>query len=295
MRVALTGASGFLGSALTAALRGEGHDVVRLVRRTPAAADEAQWDPQRGSVDLAAFRDTDAVVHLAGAGLGDRPWTPGYRREVLDSRVRGTTTIARAVAESGVPTLLSASGVGYYGNPGDLVVDESSATGSTYVAEIARRWEEATEPAGSGGARVVLLRTAAVLAAKGGAFGRLIPIFRLGLGGRLGSGRQWWSWVSIDDYVAAVRFLLERDDSSGAYNVTAPNPLTNAEVTAAMGRVLHRPTVARVPGFALKVPLRDFAEDLLAGQRVVPTRLSEAGFTFRHPDFEPALRELLAR
>ena len=295
MKVVLTGASGLLGPALAESWRADGHDVVRLVRRSPAASDEARWDPARGTVDTDAVRGAGVVVHLAGAGLGDRPWTPHHRRTVLDSRVTGTTTIARAVADAGVPILLSASGVGYYGNPGDTVVDESAPAGTTYISEIAQRWEAATSAAQQAGSRVVNLRTAVVLSARGGAYGRrLLPIFRLGVGGRLGSGRQWWSWVTLADYVRAVRFLADREDISGPVNVAAPQPLTNADMTAAMGRVLHRPTLTRVPGFALRLPLRDFAEDLLGGQRVVPRRLLDAGFTFRDPEFEPALRRVLA-
>lgn len=296
MKVVLTGASGLLGPALAASWAADGHEVVRLVRRPPMAADEAQWDPVAGTVDLVALRGADLVVHLAGAGLGDRPWTSGYRKAVLDSRVNSTTTIATAVADAQVPLLMSASGVGYYGNPpGDTVIDESAPAGATYIAEIARRWEESTAPAQQAGARVVLMRTGVVLSARGGAYGRrLLPIFKLGLGGRLGSGRQWLSWISLTDYVRAVRFLADRADLAGPVNVTSPQPLTNAEMTAAMGRVLHRPTLARVPGPALRVPLRDFAADLLGGQRVVPRRLLDAGFTFSHPDFEPALRATLA-
>jgi len=295
MKVVLTGTSGLLGPALTASFRADGHDVLRLVRRPPAATDEAQWDPRGGTVDAAALSGADLAVHLAGAGLGDRPWTPGYRREVLDSRVEGTATIAAAVAEHGVPTLLSMSGVGYYGNPGDTVCDEDSPPGSNYIAEVARRWEEATAPAGEAGARVVCLRTGVVLSSRGGAFGRrLLPVFRLGLGGRLGSGKQWFSWVSLTDYVRAVRFLADRGDLAGPVNVCAPHPLTNRAMTEAMGRVLRRPTLARVPGVALKVPFGDFAEDLLGGQRAVPRRLLDAGFTFTDPEFEPALRRTLA-
>nr|MBA2768334.1 TIGR01777 family protein [Sporichthyaceae bacterium] len=239
MKVILTGASGLLGPALARSWRADGHDVLRLVRRAPSAPDEAQWDPARGRVDTDAVRGAGVVVHLAGAGLG-RPWTPHHRRAVMDSRVQGTTTIARAVAEAGVPTLLSASGVGYYGNPGDTVVDESAPAGTTYISEIAQRWEAAAFPAHQAGSRVVNLRTAVVLSAKRGAYGRrLLPIFRLGIGGRLGSGRQWWSWVTLSDYVRAVRFLADREDLSGPVNVAAPQPLTNADMTAAMGRVLH--------------------------------------------------------
>ena len=294
MKLVVTGASGLLGQALVQSFTAGGHEVLKLVRRPPSAPDEARWDPAEGQVDPGALKDAGLVVHLAGAGLGDRPWTPEHRREVMDSRVAGTTTIARAVAEAGVPALLSASGVGYYGNPGDRELDEAAPAGNTYIAEIAARWEESTAPAVDAGVRVVLMRTAVVLSAKGGAYGRLLPIFRLGLGGRLGSGRQWWSWVALEDYVRAVRFLVDHDDISGPVNITAPVPLTNADMTAAMGRVLHRPTAARVPGFALRLPLRDFAEDLLGGQRVVPRRLKDAGFSFAHPEFEQALRETLA-
>lgn len=294
MKVVLTGASGLLGPALVNSFLADGHEVVRLVRRPPAAPDEATWDPAGGHVDPGALRGTGLVIHLAGAGLGDRPWTPAHRRVVMTSRVEGTTTIARAAAAADVPSLLSASGVGYYGNPGDRVLDESAPRGDTYVSAIAARWEESTAPASAAGIRVSLMRTAVVLSAKGGAYGRLLPIFRLGIGGRLGSGRQWWSWVSLDDYVRAVRFLADRDELSGPVNLAAPEPLTNADMTAAMGRVLHRPTLTRVPGFALRLPLRDFAEDLLGGQRVVPRRLLDAGFTFAHREFERALRETLA-
>ena len=295
MKVVLTGASGLLGPALAASLRADGHDVVRLVRREPAGPDEARWDPAGGTVDTAALHGAAAVVHLAGVGLGDKPWTAAHRRAVLDSRVEGTTTIARAVAEHGVPVLVSASGVGYYGNPGDQVLDEESPRGSTYIADIAAAWEAATEAAVAGGARVVLARTAVVLSAKGGAYGRLLPLFRLGLGGKIGSGRQWWSWITLDDYLRSVRFVLDRDELAGPVNLSAPEPLTNADMTAAMGRVLHRPTVFTAPGWAMKLPLRDFAEDLLGGQRVLPRRLLDAGFAFAHPTFEPALREVLAQ
>jgi uncharacterized protein (TIGR01777 family) len=192
--------------------------------------------------------------------------------------------------------LISSSAVGYYGNPGDEVLDESSPAGDTYLARITRAWEAATEPARDAGIRVVTTRTAVVLSAAGGAFGRrLLPLFRLGLGGRLGSGQQWWSWVTLDDYVRAVRFLLDDDEIDGPVNISAPEPVRNADLTTAMGRVLHRPTVLWAPGFALKIPLRDFAADLLGGQRVVPRRLLDAGFTFTHPTFEPALRAEVGR
>lgn len=295
MKVVLTGASGLLGPALAASFRTDGHEVVRLVRRTPAAPDEASWDPAGGTVDRRALDAADVVVHLAGVGIGDRPWTPAHKRAVMDSRVQGTTTIARAVAEHGVPTLVSQSGIAYYGNPGDAVCDEESPRGPGYMADVVAAWEAATEPALDAGARVVQTRTSVILSARGGIYGRLLPLFRLGLGGKLGSGRQWWSWIALDDYVRAIRFLIDHPELTGVVNVTAPEPLTNAEMTAAMGRVLHRPTVFRAPGWAMKIPLRDLAEDFLGGQRVVPRRLLDAGFEFAHPAFEPALRELLAQ
>jgi uncharacterized protein len=295
MKVVLTGTSGLLGPALAASWRSDGHDVVRLVRRDPSAPDEARWDPAAGTVDPGALRDAQVVVHLAGVGIGDRPWTPAHKRAVMDSRVQGTTAIARAVADAGVPTLLSMAAIGVYGNPGDAVCDEQSPVGDSYLAQVVRAWEASTAPAAEAGARVATMRTALVVSGKGGAFGRLILLFRLGLGGRLGSGRQWWSWVALSDYVRAVRFLADRADISGPVNISGPEPLTNAEVTAAMGRVLHRPTLLPVPGIALKLPFRDFADDLLAGQRVVPRRLQEAGFEFAHQTFEDALRAELAR
>jgi uncharacterized protein (TIGR01777 family) len=291
VKVAITGASGLLGPPLARSLRDDGHDVLRLVRRVPTAPDEVEWDPATGEVDLAALTGVDAVIHLAGANLGGRPWTPAYRRTVLDSRVSGTRTIASALAhlEPRPRVLLSASGVGYYGPRDEQVLDETAPAGDGYITQIVREWEAETVAAAAAGVRVVTMRTGVVVSGRGGALGRLIPLFRLGVGGRLGSGRQWWSWVSLHDYVRAVRFLLDRDDISGAVNVCAPTPVTNAEFTKTLGRVLHRPTVLAVPGFALRLPFRDFAKDLLGGQRVVPGRLLAAGFTFDHPDLESAL------
>jgi uncharacterized protein (TIGR01777 family) len=294
VKVVLTGASGPLGQALAQSFGADGHEVVRLVRRPPRSPDEARWDPG-GSVDRGALAGSDLVVHLAGETPGSQLWTQAHAKAVMDSRVLGTTTISRAVSDAGVPRLLTASGTGYYGNPGDTELDESAPAGSGFMAEVARRWEESTAPAREGGVRVVPMRTGVVVTAEGGAFGRrLLPIFRCGIGGRIGSGRQWFSWVALHDYVRAVRFLAERDDISGAVNVCAPEPLTNAEMTAAMGRVLHRPTVMLAPAFGVRLVFGDFGKDLLGGQRVVPRRLLDEGFTFAHPEFEPALRDTLA-
>jgi uncharacterized protein (TIGR01777 family) len=298
MKVAVTGGSGSLGAALVAALRSDGHEVLLLVRRRSAAPDQIEWHPDTGQVDLDRLAGTEGVVNLAGAGLGDRPWTPAYRRTVLESRTSSTNTIATAMAalDPKPRVLLSQAAIGYYGASGDAVVDEDAPAGRTYLAEIVSAWEQATAPAAVAGIRVVTMRTGLVVTGKGGAFGgRLIPIFKLGLGGRIGwTGSQWWSWVTLTDWVRAVRFLLARDDISGPVNISAPEPLTNADITTTMGRVLHRPTVFRVPGFALKLPLRDFAEDMLAGQRVSPRKLLEAGFVFDQPTFEAGLRHELA-
>jgi uncharacterized protein len=295
MKVVLTGASGLLGHALVSSLHGDGHDVVRLVRRTAAASDEARWDPQTGYVDPGALAAADAVIHLAGPGMGDRPWTAARKRLLLDDRVSATRTIAvaMAAADPRPRALLSMSGIGFYGNPGEQVLTEDDPQGGGYVAEIAAAWENSAAPAADAGVRVVRMRTGVVLSASGGAFGRLLPIFRLGIGGRLGTGRQWWSWVALPDFVAAVRFLLDHENIAGPVNITAPEPIRNADLTKAMGRVLHRPTITFVPSFALKLPLRDFADDLLGGQRAVPRRLLDAGFSFAHPSFEPALRAVL--
>lgn len=298
MKVALTGASGLLGPALIRSLRDDGHDVVRLVRRVPTAPDEVQWNPATGDVDLAGLTGVDAVIHLAGANLGGRPWTPAHRRTVMDSRVSGTRTIASALArmEPRPRVLLSASGVGYYGPRGAQVLDETAPAGDSYIAQIARRWEESTAAAAEAGVRVVTMRTGVVVSGRGGALAKLIPLFRLGLGGRLGSGRQYWSWIGLHDYVRAVRFLLDRDDLSGAVNVCTPEPVTNAEFTKALARAMHRPAVLAVPGFALRIPLRDFAKDLLGGQRVLPSRLLAAGFAFDEPNLDSALeREFATR
>jgi uncharacterized protein (TIGR01777 family) len=298
VKAAVTGASGLLGPHLVRSLRGDGHEVLRLVRRAPAADDEVRWDPKSGYVDTDALAGVDAVIHLAGAGMGDRPWTPAYRREVYDSRVTGTRVLATALAalDPRPRVLLSQSGVGYYGNPGERAVDESAPAGDSYVARIAQDWEQATLPAADAGVRVVTMRTGVVVSGRGGALGRLLPVFRLGLGGRLGSGRQFWTWIALRDFVRAARFLLDREDLAGPVNVCAPVPVTNAELTETLGRVLHRPTVLAVPGLAMRVPLRDFADDLLGGQRVLPRRLLDAGFTFDEPELEAALRaELIQR
>ena len=296
MKIAVTGASGLIGAALLPALRGEGHEVVRLVRRTAHAVDEVTWDPAAGRLDPQALADVDAVVHLAGAGVGDRRWTSSYRALVRDSRVDGTTTVARALAAAPrrPRVLLSGSAVGFYGDTGDRAVDESAPSGDGFLAEVCRAWEASTAPAEEAGVRVAHLRTGVVLSRDGGALAKQLPVFRAGLGGQLGHGRQYVSWISVHDQVAAIRYLLTADDVRGPVNLTAPEPATNRDFGRALGAALRRPALARVPGVALRVALGGFAEEaVLAGQRVLPAVLQRAGYRFRHPGLPAALDAVL--
>lgn len=291
MRVAITGASGLIGSALIESLTTDGHDVIRLVRRTPDAPNEVQWDPIGGSVDVDGLSRINAVVHLAGAGIGDHRWTASYKREVRDSRVLGTRTIARALAGLGPrpSVFVSASAIGYYGETGDRSVDETAPAGSGFFANVVRDWENAASPALDAGVRVVHPRSGLIVSGEGGAWGRMWPLFKLGLGGRLGSGQQYWSFVSQRDHIRALRRMIDDSSMAGPYNVTAPNPATNAEITKAMGQLLHRPTIAAVPSVALKIVLGEMSSAVLGSTRVLPTRLLEAGFAFTDPTIEDAL------
>ncbi|GHB37822.1 epimerase [Streptomyces cirratus] len=277
-------------------LLADGHQVVRLVRRAAARDGEAVWDPAGGYVDPVGLAGCAAVVHLAGAGVGDRRWTAAYKREIRDSRVLGTATIARAVAAMEEPpaVLVSGSAVGYYGDTADRTVDEDAPAGEGFLPSVCVEWEAAAAPARAAGIRTVFARTGLVVSAEGGAWGKLFPVFRAGLGGRLGDGRQYWSHISMHDEVAALRHLIDTPDLTGPVNLTAPEPLTNREVTAAMGRVLRRPAVFAIPAPAMRVLLGEFAQDVLGSQRVRPTRLLESGFVFRHPDIDDAIRAALA-
>jgi uncharacterized protein (TIGR01777 family) len=295
MRYAVTGASGLIGGALVRHLRGQGHEVIRLVRRDAQGPDEVRWDPTRGTVDVAGLVGTDVVVHLAGAGVGDHRWTDEYKREILDSRVEGTHTIVRAMLELDPHprALVAGSAIGFYGDTGDRAVDESSPAGSGFLADVVRAWEAASEPAAAAGIRVTHARTGLVVAKEGGAWSRMFPLFRLGLGGRMGSGRQYWSWISLRDEVRALEFLADRADLSGAVNLVAPQPSTNAEITAAMGRVLGRPTLFPVPALALKTVLGEFSSEVLGSIRVLPTVLEQNGFTWLDPTISSAIRAAL--
>lgn len=293
-RIAVAGSSGLIGSALVRSLRADGHEVVRLVRRTPGSKDEVRWDPEGGTVDAAGLAGCDAVVNLAGANVGSRRWTEAYKAKLRCGRVLGTRALAQAVAslppEERPRVFLNGSAIGYYGETGERTVDESAPPGEGFLPSLVVDWEGAAAPAQEAGVRTVFTRTGLVVAREGGAWGRLFPLFKAGLGGRMGDGRQYWSFVSLHDEVAAIRHLIDRDDLSGPFNVTAPHPLTNREITEAMGRVLHRPTLFTVPAPVLRTVLGEMAGDVLGSQRVLPTRLSESGFTFAFPEIEGAIR-----
>lgn len=302
MRVLVSGSTGLIGSALVTRLRSEGHDVIRLVRGAAASADEVRWDPAQGSIDLAGLRATgpiDGTVHLAGEGIGEKRWSDDQKRKILDSRVQGTTLLAETLAglDPKPKVLVSGSAVGYYGLRGDEVLTEASTSGDGFLADVTRQWEAAARPAEQAGIRTVLLRTGIVLSPKGGALGRLLPLIRLGLGGKLGSGQQWWSWISLEDEVRLIIHCLEHDDIAGPVNATAPQPATNAEVVRALGRAAGRPTVLPVPRFALSLVMGgELTEEvIMAGQRALPTVAEASGFTFTHPDLESAARTVLAK
>jgi uncharacterized protein (TIGR01777 family) len=294
VKVVVAGSSGLIGTALVAALRADGHEVLRLVRRAPSGADERQWDP--GSpLDPAVLAGVDAAVNLAGAGVAEHRWTESFKRTLVDSRLQTTHTLATALAavQPRPAVLINGSAIGYYGEGGDAELDENSPPGNDFLAELCQRWEAATAPAAAAGIRVVCLRTGLVVSKHGGAWGRMFPIFRFGLGGRLGSGKQWWSAISLTDEVRAIQFLLTAD-VSGPVNLTGPEPMTNAGVTRVMAQVLNRPALFPAPKFGLRLVLGEFATEPLRSQRVLPRKLTAAGFTFTHPTVEAAVRAAAA-
>ena len=295
MKIAVTGASGLIGTPLVEALRADGHDVVRLVRGAADAPDARPWDPARKQLDPAHLADRDAVVHLAGAGVADHRWTRSYQKTILDSRVDGTTAVAQAMAAAQGPrVLLSSSAIGWYGDTGDRVTDETGPTGEGFLADVCRQWEAATAPAERAGVRVAHLRTGIVLSGRGGALKKQALAARAFAGAPLGTGRQWTSWISLDDEVGAIRHLLTAD-VSGPVNLVGPAPVTNRDFTRTLNRVVHRPTFpVPVPAVVLRTLLGPFADEtVLIGQRLLPAVLERSGFRFAHPELEQALRASL--
>jgi uncharacterized protein (TIGR01777 family) len=289
-RIAVTGATGMIGSALVGHLKSEGHTVQKLVRRPVVSSDEIAWDPKAGTIDLAALEGVDAIIHLAGANVGDRRWTKRYKAEILNSRLLGTNTIATAVSQIKPSVFISASAIGWYGETGNRAVTENDRPGDDFLATVCKEWESAADLAGD--VRTVKLRTGLVLEPNSGALGKMLPLFRFGLGGKLGNGKQWWSWITLHDQIKAICFLLE-NQIEGAVNLTSPNPATNQEFTSALARAMRRPALFPVPGFALKLVLGGFSSEILGSKRVIPKKLTDAGFQFDFPHLAPALAELI--
>lgn len=293
MRVLVTGASGLIGSALVRSLESHGNRVTRLVRRPPTGPDEVSWDPEKGTIDAAALEGHHAAVHLAGANVDAHRWTDEHKARILESRVQGTGLLARTLASLDRPpkVLASGSAMGYYGDRGDEELTESAGPGTGFLVEVVQAWEGATAPAAEAGIRVACLRTGIVQTAAGGALGRQLLPFKFGLGGRIGTGRQWLSWIAMDDEVGAIRHVLEHESLAGPVNLTAPNPVTAAEFARALGRALHRPTLLPIPTLALRAILGKelVSEMLLGGRRVLPAALQVSGYAFAHPHLEGAL------
>lgn len=296
MNVLISGATGLIGSALVPELEAKGHTVTRL-SRSQSGADTVRWDPAAGTID-GDLEGTEAVVHLAGESIAQGRWSPDKKRRILDSRVQGTRLLAERIAALSTPpkVMVSASAVGYYGDRGDEVLTEESAAGADFLARVCREWEAAADPARQAGIRVVHPRLGIVLSPQGGALGTTLPIFRLGGGGKIGSGRQWWSWVALDDVVGSTVHALTDEGVEGPVNVGSPNPMTNAEYTKVLGKVLGRPTVLPLPAPAARIMLGEVADALLlASQRMQPAKLGATGYAFRYPQLEGALRHLLGR
>ncbi len=297
MKIAITGASGLIGRALSSSLNASGHTVVPVVRRAVTDGSAAiTWNPADGTIDAAGFEGIDAVVHLAGAGIGDKRWSEAYKREILESRTKGTELLATTLASLDAPpkVMVSGSAIGFYGDTGDSAVDESAPPGTDFLAKVCVDWEAAAAPAIEAGIRVPFLRTGIVLSRDGGALAKMLPLFRFGLGGRMGSGRQWWSWISMADEIGAIRWLIDHD-ISGPVDATAPNPVTNRDFTKALGTAMHRPTLAPVPSFGPKILLGSELADalLFTSARVLPGVLTSSGYSFAHPTIDDALRDVL--
>ena len=289
-QVAVTGSSGLIGSALVAQLRADGYEVKKIVRRATRNNDEVTWNPTLGEIDLSGLADVDAIVHLAGVGVGDKRWSAAYKSDILNSRLLGTTTIANAAKTLRVKKFLSASAIGYYGETGDRSVSESDRGGQDFLSVVCREWEAAADLALD--IPTIKLRTGLVLDPTGGALGRMLPLFKFGLGGKLGNGKQWWSWITLHDQIRAMIFLLD-SKITGPVNLTSPNPVTNQEFTAALARALHRPAIFPAPAFALRAALGGFSTEILGSKKVMPKVLTEAGFDFDYPHVSNALTALV--
>jgi uncharacterized protein (TIGR01777 family) len=298
MKILITGASGLIGRALSSTLKANGHTIVSAVRREPRRNDEVQWDPKSGTMAASAFDGVDAVVHLAGAGIGDKRWTNDYKMEILESRTNGTALLAKTMAglANKPQVFISGSAIGIYGARADEELSESASIGSGFLADVCRDWEDAAAPASQAGIRTVLIRTGIVLSPDGGALKKQLPLFKLGLGGKFGNGKQWQSWISITDEVNAIVHLLT-SSLSGPVNLTAPAPVTNSEFTRVLSKVVSRPAILPIPSFGPKLLLgAELADALLfTGQRVTPNALLADGFVFSHPTLDTALRALLKK
>lgn len=293
MRIAIAGASGFLGTHLARRLTASGHEVLRLVRRPARGPDEISWDPAAGRLDPAALAGVTGAVNLAGAPIDGRRWNDRYKRVLLESRVQTTTTLAHALGAAGVRVLVNAGGINYYGDTGDRIVDEGAPSGEGFLAELCRSWEAATRPAEDAGVRVVRMRIGYPLHRTGGYLKPQVLLFRLGLGGPHAGGRHWMSWIALHDWLSAVEFVLARGDIAGAVNMVAPEPVRNADFARAFGAATHRPAVVPVPGFALRAVLGELSSDALSSVRAVPGVLTGAGFAYRYPDVRAALEAAL--
>ena len=299
MKLVVAGASGFIGKTLVVDLRGHGHQVTTLVRRSPVSESEVEWHPDRGELDPAALAGADAVISLSGAGIADKRWTPAYQQVLVESRLQPTSTIAGALA--GMPaelrpkSFLSSSAIGYYGDRGDEPLTESATPGTGFLADLVSRWEAAAEPAARARVRVATLRTGLVLSASGGLLKRMVPLFKTGAGGRLGSGRQYQSWVTLADEIAAIRYIAATDGIEGPVNMVGPEPVSNTEFTAELARALHRPAGLPAPARGLRLALGQFADEgVLVSQRVLPGKLTTNGYRFEHADLPSALAWAIA-
>lgn len=299
MKILITGSTGLVGSALIPSLKSKGHQIVCLVRsQVKDSATEVYWNPEKGTLDAGKIEGIEAAVHLAGENLAEGRWTDEKKRRIRESRVKGTSLLSETLAKLNKKpeVLVSASAVGFYGNRGDEVLTEQSASASDFLAEVCREWELATQPAAQTGVRVVNLRFGVILSREGGALKKMLLPFKMGVGGKLGSGRQYMSWIAIDDAVSAIEFALENEHLRGPVNVVAPQPATNYEFTKALGSALSRPTIFPVPAFAARLAFGEMADaTLLTSQRVEPVRLKEAGFVFKYPELKGALTHVLGK